>query len=100
VQAADWVPVDKLELLANGQVIATLELAEAGIVDVGHPAVRLDETFEHQPTVDTWYAAVAYGLESDRLDPVFCGDRPVGMTNAIRVDVDGNGAFDAPGHNP
>ncbi len=94
VQAADWVPVAELQLLANGESIETLPLAEAGQLDPDQPALRLDTTVSVNPSLDTWYAAIASGDESDRLDPVFTGTRPVGMTNAVQVDVDGNGKFD------
>ncbi len=97
VQAADWVPVDRMDLIANGQVIASRGLAEAGGVDPDRPALRFDGAIPVDLAADTWFAALAYGAASDRLDPVFRSCRPVGMTNAVRVDADGNGAFDPPG---
>jgi len=96
VEAADWVPVEQVALLANGEVVETLPLQEPGQVDPAHPAVRLDGTVTVAPARDTWYAAVATGRQNDRLDPVFPGYSPVGMTNAIQVDLDGNGRFDPP----
>ncbi|HUU03780.1 MAG TPA: CehA/McbA family metallohydrolase [Myxococcota bacterium] len=94
VEAADWVPASKLDLIANGQTIENLELASPGVLDPAHPAVRYDGQLSVSPTVDTWYAAVAYAEKGATLDPVFRGCRPVGMTNAIQVDVDDNGRFD------
>jgi hypothetical protein len=91
VQAADWVPVEQVILVENGVTIETLPLAP---YDTN--AVRLDTNVAVNPTKDSWYAAVATGRIDDRLDPVYRGARPVGMTNAIRVDVDGNGVFDPP----
>ncbi len=91
VQAADWVPVEQVILIENGATVATLPLGPYGA-----NAVRLDTTVTVNPTQDSWYAAVATGRIDDRLDPVFRGARPVGMTNAIRADVDGNGTFDPP----
>lgn len=96
VQAADWVPVEQVILIENGATIQTLPLQPPGQVDPDSAAVRFDGTVSVNPAQDTWYAAVATGRETDTLDPVFRGARPVGMTNAIRVDVDGNGAFDPP----
>ncbi len=96
VEAAEWVPVEQVALIANGETVETTFLKEPGQVDPSHPAVRFDGTLAVNPTRDTWYAAVATGAEADRLDPVFVGYRPVGMTNAIQVDVDGNGRFDPP----
>jgi len=91
VQAADWVPVEQVILIENGETIETLPLGPYTT-----NAVRLDTTVTVTPTKDSWYAAVATGRIDDRLDPVFRGARPVGMTNAIRVDVDKNGTFDPP----
>jgi hypothetical protein len=91
VQAADWVPVEQVILVENGVTIETLPLQPYGT-----NAVRLDTTVTVNPARDSWYAAVATGRIDDRLDPVYRGARPVGMTNAILVDIDGNGVFDPP----
>jgi len=96
VQAADWVPVEQVILVANGETVATLPLEAPGQVDASHPAVRFDGDVSVSPTADTWYAAVATGPESENMGPVFRGCRAVGMTNAVQVDVDGNGQFDPP----
>jgi hypothetical protein len=96
VQAADWVAVEELSLIANGVTVATLPLEPPGQVDPAHPAVRFNSDISVSPTVDTWYAALATGPDSQRLDPVVRGCRAVGMTNAVQVDVDGNGQFDPP----
>jgi len=71
--------------------VATRALAEPGVVDPAHPAVRLDEDFVLDLTGDAWVAAVARGAEGSTLDPVFRGDRPAGLSNAIRLDFDGDG---------
>jgi hypothetical protein len=96
VEAADWITAEQVILVANGETIATLPLQQPGQVDPAHPAVRFDGNVSVTPTADTWYAAVATGPQNERLDPVFRGCRAVGMTNAVRVDVDGNGQFDPP----
>ena len=95
-QAADWVPVQQVDLWVNGEIHSTHILADYGEADPDHPAIRLDTVVEVETTSDIWVAAVAYGQDSDRLNPVFRSCRPVGMTNAIRVDVDNNG-FTPPG---
>ncbi|HOX42765.1 MAG TPA: CehA/McbA family metallohydrolase [Myxococcota bacterium] len=91
VEAADWVPVERVDLLLNGAVVATRPLATPGLVDAAHPAVRLDEDLVLELTGDAWVAAVARGAEGASLDPVFRGDRPAGLSNAIRLDFDGDG---------
>jgi hypothetical protein len=96
VEAADWITAEQVILVANGETIETLPLQPPGQVDPARPAVRFDGNVSVTPTVDTWYAAVATGPQNESLDPVFRGCRAVGMTNAIRVDVDGNGQFDPP----
>ena len=65
VQAADWVPVAELQLLANGESIETLPLAEAGQLDPDQPALRLDTTVSVNPSLDTWYAALATGDQKE-----------------------------------
>jgi hypothetical protein len=96
VQAADWVPAEEVILLANGQTAATLPLEAPGQVDPARPAVRFDGIVSVSPAADTWYAALATGPEARELEPVYRGCRAVGMTNAVQVDVDGNGKFDPP----
>jgi carboxypeptidase family protein len=94
VEAADWVPVEEAILIANGETVQTINLEQPGVVDAQHPAVRFDDQISVSPQVDTWYAVAAYGPANDELDPVFRGSRAVGLTNAVQVDVDGNGQFD------
>jgi hypothetical protein len=96
VEAADWVPVAEISVIANGETVATLVPEPPGQLDPDHPAVRFDGTVTVEPAVDTWYAVLAAGAPGDRLDPVFRGCRPVGLTNAVQVDVDGDGSFDPP----
>jgi hypothetical protein len=96
VQAADWVPAEQVILIANGQTVATLPLEAPGQVDPTHPAVRFDDVVSVSPAADTWYAALATGPLAQGLEPVYRGCRAVGLTNAVQVDVDGNGQFDPP----
>ncbi len=91
VEAADWVPVERVDLLRNGAVVATFPLAAPGVVDPAHPAVRLQEEVQVDLAGDAWLAAVARAAEGATLDPVMRGDRPAGLTNAIRLDRDGDG---------
>ncbi len=96
VQAADWITAEQVILIANGETVATLALEAPGQIDSTRPALRFDGDVSQSPAADTWYTAVATGPQTETLDPVFRGCRAVGMTNAVRVDVDGNGKFDPP----
>ncbi len=97
VEAADWVEVDQVALWANGEVIATEPLSPPGQLDPERPALRYDGLIQVDLEADTWFAAVATGPANARLDPVVRNARPVGMTNAVRVDIDGDGQFTPPG---
>jgi len=89
LQAPSWVPVATLEIVANGEVVQTANVAPS--TDV----VRLEKTFTLNPTRDTWYVVLAKELTTD-LAPVAGGARMLSFTNPVYVDVDGNG-FEAKG---
>jgi hypothetical protein len=95
VEAADWVPLDeaRLSLLVDGVSVAEVGLAAAGELDPQQPALRFDDEFEIALDGDAWCAALVAGGPGERLDPVIRGGRAVGMTNAVRIDVDGDGSF-------
>lgn len=64
VQAPSWVDVDRIEIYENGTLLR--EIA----VPAGTPALeRHYETFEHTPTADAWYVAIATG--DGTMAPVF-----------------------------
>lgn len=90
-QAAPWVSVTKIEIYANGQRVAERTLAAPGGAP---PVVRFDDDIPLAFTRDTWVVAIATGTGT--LDPVAAGAKPFGFTNAIYVDVNANGRFDAP----
>ncbi|MBN2496943.1 MAG: CehA/McbA family metallohydrolase [Deltaproteobacteria bacterium] len=96
VEAADWIPVDELVLIANGEEIEHLGLFGPGELDPERPALRLEQALELAPERDTWYAALALSPPGSSLDPVCRACRPVGLANPIRFDADGNGRFDPP----
>ncbi len=102
VEAADWVPLDeaRLSLLVDGQSVADAGLAAAGELDPQQPALRFDDTFEIALDGDAWIAALVAGGPGERLDPVIRGGRAVGLTNAVRIDADGDGTFTPPAHQP
>jgi len=88
--------VQEVYLMLNGEARPALALSGPGELDASQPALRLDESIELTLDKDAWVAAVAYGPPEATLNPVFRGARPAGATNAVLVDVDGNGRFDPP----
>lgn len=64
VQAPSWMDVDVVEIYENGTLIATFDIPPDS-----PDALRLVETFEATPTVDSWYVAIAHG--DGTLAPVF-----------------------------
>lgn len=88
VQAPSWVPVGQLEVVVNGEVVATHTPGD------GSTVVRFDETIdiETPADVDSWIVARVAGAGD--LAPVAPGARAFGFTNALFIDADGNGTFD------
>ncbi len=113
----DWITVDTLEVFANTPNVAASagravraypthqyakQITEGDFVHAGG-AKSLNWTFEVSPSVDTWFVAVARdnpesGNNHD-LFPLLLSreELPFAFTNAVFVDRDGNGRFDAPG---
>lgn len=89
VQAPSWMDVNKLTVIANGKEVQTVDIPESKNV------VRYDGELAFNPAKDTWYVVLVTG-EKD-LAPVYPGAHAYSFTNAIFVDADGNGKFDAPG---
>jgi hypothetical protein len=93
VQAPSWIPTETITVVANGTVAKTVTIPAPGSPP---PVVRFDEDVVlTAPAADTWYVVIVDA--STGMDPVMPGSRPRAVTNAIFVDRDGNGAFDAPG---
>lgn len=93
VQAPSWIPTDTLTIVANGAVVKTITITPTA---APAPAVRFDEdVLLTAPTADTWYVVIVDGATG--MDPVMPGTRPRSVTNAVFVDRDGSGAFEAPG---
>ena len=88
VDAAPWVPVDRIELIANGRVLQQFDVASATQVS------RLTQELRVRPERDTWYLVLA--TSDRRWGPAFSRYSSFSFTNPIFVDVDGNGYFDAP----
>jgi len=89
VQAASWISCHKAELIENGVVIQTFEIPENTKVN------RLETKVTLQPKKDSWYALIAYG--DIPMAPMVQGTQkpvlPMGFTNPIWVDTDGDGAI-------
>ncbi len=89
VQAPSWITCHKAELIENGQVIQTFDIPES------QEAIRLTKTVTLKPGKDSWYVLIAYGDKP--MAPMVQGlEKPVlplGFTNPIWVDVDGDNQF-------
>jgi len=104
VQAACWVPVDTVEVVANGKTLAKFDLPrkvrQAIPMGPGKPsrcnAIRLTKTLRLTPKRDTWYVVVARSrtplkVLRKKATAVF------GFTNPVWIDADGDGRFTPPG---
>ena len=86
VQAVPWIPVDRVEIIANGEVLHIFP------VDESSERVRLRKTIRVQSDQDTWYLVL---VTSERpWKAPFTDFRSLAFTNPIWVDYDGNGYFD------
>ena len=105
VRAANFVPVDEVRLLVNGEVHRVFKDLPRGDAEPLDYAVRTTLRLERDAfltaeagapeDVDAIRWAVQHpGLYSEAIAPGFV---PQAFTNPIFVDVDGNGRFDAPG---
>ncbi len=89
VQSPPWAgPIETLEVLRNGEVVATRALSASGVV-------RYEGEIVDEPTADAFYV-VRVRSETGNLGPGAQTTRPFGLTNPVWVDVDGNGKFDPP----
>jgi len=107
VQAACWVPVDSVEIVANGKTLEKIKLPQklgrATPMGPGKPsrcdAIRLRRTLRLTPKRDTWYVVVARSrtplkVLRNKATAVF------GFTNPVWIDADGDGRFTPPGIPP
>jgi len=96
VQAADWIGVDRVQVMVSGR-----QPAEYNFTDRSHPAkfrkgvLRFDETVRIALDRDEHLIVVATGERSDLRRgwgrSPYGRMRPVAYTNPIYVDVDGDG---------
>ncbi len=117
VQAAPWVPVDTVDLYADGEIVTSEQLVLEE-VDGFASGTRLEQTvdFVVDAPADTWIVAVAHGqgslypyLPFNQTDPaeitldrIRSGDvhnpaTPFGFANPVYIDADGDGTV-TPSH--
>jgi hypothetical protein len=92
VQAPSWMNVNRLVVVSGGAEVYARDLTGAD-ADPANPVVRFRGTIPVRATQDAWYVVHVRGPGT--LEPVVPSGRPFAFTNAIFVDVDGNGRFDA-----
>ncbi len=88
VMAPSWVKVDKLTLYGNAREIWSRE------INPTKESLHFKTELKVDPKIDTWYVLKAEGSQS--LWPIIPDQyglsvTPVGFTNPIWVDIDGNG---------
>lgn len=82
VEKAGWYDVDRVELYRNGELIHWFigcERSRGAADPHGHPCidtsdgvvVALDQTLSDRPAEDSWYVAMAYGLDGRSMAPVY-----------------------------
>ena len=96
VQCADWIDIDRVQILVNGQQRKDLNFTRQSHPDwFGDGTVKFDRTLDVHLSQDSHIIAVAYGHESDL--SVGYGNspqskmHPCAYNNPIFVDVDGGG---------
>ena len=91
VQSPNWIPVERVEVVSNGQVIQSYSVAPSE----GEGAVwQFSTELMVQPKADSWYLILA--SSEKRWSRPFEQFSSFSFTNPIFVDVDGNHYFDPP----
>ncbi|MFW5878614.1 MAG: CehA/McbA family metallohydrolase, partial [Myxococcota bacterium] len=91
VQAPSWMSLDRVSLIANGEVYRTWE---AGTEGWREGVIRFATTVSVTPQEDTWYVVQVEGAEE--MGHVYPEVYPWAITSPIFVDADGDGAFQPP----
>lgn len=78
VVGPSWMPIDSLEIYANGELSTTLEIER-----------NESTTVELNPASDTAYVLIASGIGD--MAPVYPGQRPWALASAFFIDADGDG---------
>ena len=82
VYAPSWVPVDRLLLYRDGEVIEEIPAT-------GEPPLRVEAELALAPEADAAYVLVASGDE--RMSAVYPGEPSWAMAAAVRIDAEGDG---------
>jgi hypothetical protein len=90
IQAAPWIPVDRIEVISNGKVVESFSTEG---VDLGE-RVRFAKDIPVRPDGDAWYLVIA--TSERRWEKPFSNYSSFSFTNPVFVDIDGNGYFDPP----
>jgi len=89
VLAPDWMAPGPLRLIRNGEIVQTIDLADAPT-----DGLWLDHQFATEDDEDVWYVIETEGTAA--MGGVWRGGVPYAATNVFYVDIDGDG-WDAPG---
>lgn len=90
VQAPHWIPVERVEVIRNGELLQTYPVSAPEEDKPWHFAAEMIV----KPERDSWYLVLA--TSDQRWSKPFTQFSSFSFTNPIFVDVDGNGYFDAP----
>ncbi|MBN1655928.1 MAG: PHP domain-containing protein [Deltaproteobacteria bacterium] len=93
VSAPSWIDVDNLEVVVNGESIATSAIRAAK-----KKTERARISLRLPVSKDCWVAAVARGGTSLHEALPYVEALPLAFTNPVYVDADGDGLYTAPGN--
>jgi hypothetical protein len=92
VQAADWIDVDRVLVIVDGDIVETIPVADSRDI------VRLVDQRKIPIRTDGWISLRVEG--DDSLDPIVPGSKrpvlPIAITNPVFVDADGDGIYTPP----
>jgi hypothetical protein len=86
VTAAPWVPVDRLLVHRDGEIVADQAIARGGAVELPLEFAR-----------DGFVVVEVEGIPDPTYRALLPGFTPLAVTNPIFVDADGDGVWSAPG---
>ena len=92
VQAADWIDVDRVLVIVDGDIVETIPVPDTRQI------VRLLDERMIPVRTDGWISLRVEG--DDSLDPIVPGSKrpvlPIAITNPVYVDADGDGKYTPP----